>query len=84
MLRACYLLENSINKIARMGKSLSANSDLDVLKNRVRFEYRNSLVYFNELVFSLNQMNDFFHFFYRIIRIKHTTAQCDTVHTTFQ
>lgn len=54
MLRACYLLENSINKIARMGKSLSANSDLDVLKNRLNFEYRNALVHFNELVSSTN------------------------------
>ena len=65
MLRACYLLRDSINKIGRMGKSLSANSDLDVLKNRIRFEYRNSLVLFNELTSSTddirvdNAMNSF-------------------------
>lgn len=49
MLRACYLLRDTVNKIGRMGKSLSANSDLDVLRNRLRFEYRNALVLFNEL-----------------------------------
>lgn len=52
MLRACYLLKDVINKIGRMGKSLTANSDLDVLKNRLNFEYRNALVLFNELTSS--------------------------------
>ena len=50
MLRAYYLLNETINKIGRMGKSLSANSDLDVLRNRLRFEYRNALVLFEELL----------------------------------
>jgi hypothetical protein len=65
MLRACYLLKDTINKIGRMGKSLSANSDLDVLKKRLRFEYRNALVFFNELTSSLDDyrvddaLNDF-------------------------
>lgn len=50
MLRACYLLRDSINKIQRMSKSITVNSDLDVLKTRIRFEYRNSLVFINELL----------------------------------
>lgn len=49
MLRACYLLKDSINKISRIGKTMTANSDLDVIKNRIRYEYRNALVYYNEL-----------------------------------
>lgn len=50
MLRACYLLRDTVNKIGRMGKTLSINSDLDVLKNRLRFEYRNAQVFFQELL----------------------------------
>lgn len=50
MLRASYLLDDTLKKISRMGKSLSANSDLTVLKNRLRFEYRNAITFFIEMI----------------------------------
>lgn len=50
MLRAFYLLRDSIGKISRIGKTMTINSDLDVIKNRLIYERRNASVYFNELL----------------------------------
>ena len=55
MVRACYLLRDSFNKINRMASTITEKHDVENLRRRISIETKNTLTYFNEITSTFSE-----------------------------